>query len=290
VSDPAVNRVECLWPLAAQLGEGPVWDTRDSRLYFVDIKAPAVHAYDPASGGRWSWPMPTNIGWVLPDGEAPGQFIAGFRDGFARLRLAPEPHIDYIARPHPQMPFVRLNDAKRHASGRIYAGSMHDTDADKQAAGRLYRLDPDGSWEVLDDGYHICNGPALSADGQTLFHTDSHLGRVYAYPLHEDGSLGERRLWRQFGDDEGSPDGMTVDARGRLWIAQWGGWCVSCFDADGTRLASVRLPVSQVSSCAFDPDAPDRLYVTTARVGLSASQLAGEPLAGGLFLLDVGGL
>lgn len=277
---------QCLWDVGALLGEGPLWSPQARRLYFVDIKAPAVHALDMVSGERRSWPMPVDIGWLIPRLSGAG-FLAGFRDGFARMQLEPTVVIDYLGNPLAGQPGCRLNDAKADAQGNVWAGSMHDTEP-QQAVGQLFRISPDGQWQVMDSGYHICNGPALSPDGKTLYHTDSLLGRVYAYERLPDGQLGPRRLWRQFQADEGSPDGMTTDVEGCLWIAHWGGAGISRFSPQGERLKHIPLPVSQVTSCTFGGENLDRLFVTSARIGLSDAQLQQEPLAGGLFEIDPG--
>jgi sugar lactone lactonase YvrE len=267
------------WPIGASLGEGPVWVEAHRRLYFVDIKAPAVHALDPADGRRWCWPVPTTIGWLIPN-EDGSNFVAGFRDGFARLWLEPELRIEYIARPHLDLPSLRLNDAKRDRWGRIWAGSMNDADPGRPW-GRFYRLDPDGACSVVDSAYHICNGPTFSPDGRTLYHTDSWMGRIYAYDLDEHGCLGRRWLWRQFPPDEGLPDGMCTDEYGCLWIAHWGGSRVSRFGPDAQLLYSIGLPASQITSCTLVDG--QRLFVTSARTGLDNQALAQEPLAGAVF-------
>lgn len=270
------------WAFETQLGEGPVWVHAQQRLYFVDIKAPAIHALDPATGERWFWAMPRAICWLLPESDDGRSFVAGFSDGFARLLLEPEVRIEYIVRPHLDLPNLRLNDAKRDRWGRIWAGSMDNTDQSRPD-GRLYCLNPDDSWSIADCGYHICNGPTFSADGMTLFHTDSWLARVYAYDFDARGRLGRPRLWRQFSEEEGLPDGMCTDAESCLWIAHWGGSRVSRFAPDGTLLRRIDLPASQITSCTLVGQ--DRLFVTSARTGLSAAALEAEPLAGSVFEL-----
>ena len=270
------------WAFDACLGEGPVWVEEQRRLYFVDIKAPAVHALDPDDGQRWTWRMPSDIGWLLPNDDG-RSFVAGFRDGFAKLWLEPELRIEYIVRPHPDKPSLRLNDAKRDYLGRIWAGSLDDTDPSRPN-GRLYCLNPDGGCAVADSGYHICNGPTFSPDGRTLYHTDSWLRRVYAYELDSAGRLGKRRLWRQFAKDEGLPDGMCTDEHGCLWIAHWGGARVSRFAPDAQLMHSIALPASQITSCTL---VEGRLFVTSARTGLSKAGLAREPLAGAVFEISL---
>jgi xylono-1,5-lactonase len=279
------NRVRCLWPVGALLGEGPIVIEREQRVYFVDIKAPAVHALNLTDGERRTWAMPESICWLIPAQNGDG-FVAGFRHTFARLWLEPEVRIEIIGYPQLQYPENRLNDAKRDRHGHIFAGSMHETDHG-QAVGVLFRLDTNLSWREVDRGYHICNGPAFSPDGRTMYHNDSYLKRVYAYDLAEDGSLSNRRVWRQFAASEGSPDGMACAWDGSLYIALWGGWGIGHFSAQGDLLRRIALPVSQVSSCVFANAQQSQLIVTSAQLGLSPDQLAKEPLAGSLFEADL---
>lgn len=277
-----------LWPLAAELGEGPLWLPEQNRLYFVDIKGHALHALD-ADGARHSWPLPDLVCWVAARKDGDG-LVAGLRDGIVRLWLEPALRFEYLHRGF-AMHEARLNDAKTDPQGRIWAGSMSDTDANRPD-GQLFRLDADGTLHTVLNDYRICNGPAFSLDGKTMYHSDSMLGRTYAYDVAADGSLGPARLWRQFAGDEGSPDGMTVDSEGCLWIAQWGGARVCRYSADGALLATIRMPVSQPTSCVFGGPDLKTLYITSAHQHMSAERRAGEPLAGALFSvqLDVAGV
>jgi sugar lactone lactonase YvrE len=279
--------VRLLFDARATLGEGPLWSARDGRLYFVDIKASMLHALDLASLAHQSWPIPAMIGWVIE--RAQGGFVAGLQDGFALLELEPEFRLTRLANPHPHEPDMRLNDAKATANGQIFAGSMHNLHP-SLPHGRLYRLDPDHSWHVADVGYQICNGPCISRDGHTLYHTDTLKRTIYAYDLATDGQLSNRRIWKRFSEEEGFPDGMTVDSEGAIWVAHWGAGYVSRFAEDGTLLRRIQLPVSQVTSVTFAGEHLDRLIATSARDGLSPQQVEREPLAGALFELDAGGV
>ena len=81
--------------------------------------------------------------------------------------------------------------------------------------------------------------------------------------------------------------GMTIDTEGMLWIAHWDGWQVTRWDpGTGSLLASIPLPVARVTSCCFGGERLSDLYITTARTGLSADQLEGQPLAGSLFVVE----
>jgi sugar lactone lactonase YvrE len=174
--------------------------------------------------------------------------VAGFQNGFAYLRL-PEGDVERIGDPEPELPRSRFNDGKVDTQGRFWAGTM-DMDL-KEPVGWLYRLDGSGSWVRTDGGYPCTNGPAFSPDGTRMYHNDTLSGIVYAFDLSPDGELEGKRVFTQFGKDEGYPDGMTTDSEGFLWIAVWGGSKVCRFAPDGMLERTLELPVSQVTSCTF---------------------------------------
>jgi len=134
----------------------------------------------------------------------------------------------------------------------------------------------------------VTNGPAFSRDGGTMYHTDSARQTVYAFDLAEDASASNRRVHLQFGEGDGYPDGMTVDAEDCLWIAFWDGWCVRRFSPAGERLAELRVPAQRPTSCAFGGPDLDQLFITTASRDLTAEERAGQPCAGGLFMTSPG--
>jgi xylono-1,5-lactonase len=80
------------------------------------------------------------------------------------------------------------------------------------------------------------------------------------------------------------PDGMTVDAEDCLWIAFWDGWCVRRLTPAGQVIAELKVPVQRPTSCAFGGPGFDQLFITSARRGLTAEQLALQPSAGGLLM------
>lgn len=279
--------VSCVWSVGAELGEGPLWVAEQQRLYFVDIKAGKLHAFEPTSGRQRSWNVPGYICWIVARRDGDG-FMVGLRDAIARLWLEPEVRMDKLDLDIALAPDVRFNDAKVDRFGSIWAGSMHNLDYG-QAAGRLFRMGPELDVSIAEQGLHICNGPAFSLDGATMYHTDTYRGQVCAYPIDSHGRAGAARLWRQFDQAaEGGPDGMCTDAEGGLWIAQWGGARVCRYLPDGSLSATVHLPVSQPSSCTFGGPNLRTLYITSARQELTRAQLAREPLAGALFAVDTG--
>lgn len=262
-----------------RLGEGPLWSPRDNALYWVDILGCGLNRLDLAGGDVTRWTLAEPIGWVIE--RAPGEgFIAGLQSGFAELRLDPftvTPFHD----PEPDRPANRMNDAKADDAGRIWAGTMpFDCEG---ASGSLYRLDPDRRVTRVDTGYTIANGPALMPGSEHLFHTDSKLGHVYRYRIADDGSLHDRSIFLDFAESDGTPDGMTFDAEGGLWIALWGAGRIERYAPDASLDRSIALPAAQLTSCAFAGADLDRLFVTSAAEDDTAS-----PHAGALFEVDAG--
>lgn len=260
-----------------ELGEGPLWSARDDAVYWTDILAHRINRLSLATGAVESWQMPAYAGWVIE--RASGGLVAGVGREVAALD-ASGAIVDRIAALEPERTGNRVNDAKADAAGRIWAGSMPVT-ADRPS-GAFYRLDPDGAVTCVDDGYRIANGPAISADGRTILHTDSGLGIIYRFAVDAAGNLGPREPFIQFEPRWGKPDGMTFDAEGGLWVACWGGSCVMRFTPDGERDRIIELPASQISSCTFAGPGLDRMFVTSAAVDVQ------EPLGGALFEVDPG--
>ena len=278
----ADSTVECVADVHALLGEGPVWVAREQALYWVDIKGYAIFRVD-ESGSLKKWATPLRVCSLVP--RASGGFIGGTDRGIALIDQEIE-QFEIVENPEQHLPHNRFNDGKVDREGRFWAGTMDDLEAD--ATGTLYRVDPNLRWIVADTDYRITNGPAFSPDGRIMYHNDTVRQVTYAFDLGEDGQANNRRVFLQFGPGDGNPDGMTVDAEGCLWIAFWGGSCLRRFSPAGERIETVRLPVSQPSSCAFGGPDLDRLYVTSARVDLDESALRMQPNAGGLFMLIPG--
>ena len=278
------SSVRCVWAARASLGEGPLWSARDNAVYWVDIKGRFLHRYSLADESKKSWPMPERIGWVIERRDQLG-FVAGFKSGFAFLALDPV-KVTPIGNLDLAHSGNRLNDAKVDAQGRIWAGSMDDDEV--AATGNLFRLAADLKWQTLDTGYRISNGPAFSVGGSRVYHTDSALRRIYVFDFGRNGEISNKRVFVQIEHGHGYPDGMTVDAQDHLWVAHWGGSRVSRFRPNGSFDRSIALPASQITSCVFAGAKLERMFVTSAAIGLSETQLVAEPLAGSLFEVDPG--
>ena len=275
-------QARCVADVRALLGEGPVWVEAEQALYWLDIKGKKIFRLA-ETGEVTAWDTPMRVGSIAP--RRGGGFIAGTEHGFAEIALDAG-RFDIVHDPEPGLPSNRFNDGKTDRSGRFWAGTMDDEE--KAATGSLYRLDADRGCRTIDSGYKVTNGPAFAPDGSRMYHSDSALQRIYAFDLDEDGEAGERRLFASFSERDGYPDGMTVDSEGCLWVAFWDGWCIRRLSPEAEVIETIKVPVQRPTSCAFGGPGLDRLYVTSARIGLDADALAMQPCAGGLFLLHTG--
>lgn len=269
--------MQCIAAVGATLGEGPVWVAREQALYWVDIAESRLFRWSDDYGAT-SFKMPRQVCSLAP--RARGGFIGAGDEGF--LTLDDGLRVSWLGNPEPALKSNRFNDGKVDREGRFWAGTMDQTE--RAASGSLYRLDANLGWTEIDRGYRVTNGPAFSLDGQTMYHTDSALQRVYAFDLAPDGGVSNRRIFAQFGEGDGYPDGMTVDAEDCLWIAFWDGWCVRRLSPLGERLTELWVPVQRPTSCAFGGPFLDRLYITSASRDLTPEESVTQPLAGGLFM------
>ena len=282
-------RVEVVTECQATLGEGAIWSDRDQSLFWVDILEGQVHVFEPATQYARSYDVGQFVGTVVC--RRAGGLLLALHRGLALFDLASS-QLDVIHEQVSSSPHHRFNDGKCDPAGRLWVGTIAMDGSTGSSA--LYRLDPDRSVRCVCTGITNSNGIAWSHDQKTMYYIDTPTRQVCAFDYDiGSGDIFNRRVAFTIAAGLGYPDGMTIDAAGKLWIALWGGSCVSRWDPlSGELLATVRLPVTQVTSCAFGGPDLRELYVTTARLGLDESAIRNEPLAGSLFCaeLDVAGV
>ncbi len=278
------NAVELLVDAHALVGEGPLWDERLQVLYWVDILNSKVYVYDPATGENRGMDVGQHVGTVVLR-EAGGLMLA-VQQGFASFD--PESQdLSLIANPEAHVTGNRFNDGKCDPGGRFWAGTM--AYEDPKDSGGLYRLDTDLSVHTIFDGVGISNGIVWSLDHTTMYYIDTLRQNVRAYDYDNDtGDIANERVAVAVPDDAGMPDGMAIDADGMLWVAHYGGSRVCRWNPhSGALMEKIDLPVTQVTACAFGGANLDTLYITSAAQQLDAADLARQPLAGGLFAIQM---
>jgi sugar lactone lactonase YvrE len=155
--------------------------------------------------------------------------------------------------------------------------------------GALWRIDASGAAEKMDDGFHICNGLGWSPDDTRMYFTDSGKRKIWVYDYDiEAGRIRNRRLFAETTEETGVPDGLAVDSEGYVWSANWDGWSITRYAPDGQVDKIVSLPVPRPTSCAFGGPDMTTLYITTARIRLSASLLSEAPLSGSVLAVETG--
>jgi sugar lactone lactonase YvrE len=279
-------KVRCVLDAQAGLAEGPHWWAEKGVLLWVDIEASRVGFFDPVACSNRFLDVPSHVGAVVP--TTAGDLVAATAEGF--VRLDPQSGVvTPLSDPEPGRSEHRFNDGKCDPWGRFWAGTMaYDF---SPGAGSLWRLNNDFSCSLQWQQLTISNGLAWSLDRRFLYLIDSPTLTVMAFPLTSTGALVDHpAACITIPEDWAAvPDGMCIDAEGMLWIALFGGGCVTRWDPlRGCLLERLAFPCRQVTSCCFGGTNLDQLFVTTARREMDTAAIKAEPLAGGLFQADVG--
>jgi sugar lactone lactonase YvrE len=274
---------ECVLDVKASLGECPVWSADDQALYWVDINAPSLNRYDPATRANTVWPMPESIGCFAL--RARGGFVAALRGGFWAVDRNGRLERKMVDAPY-DTKHHRFNDGRVDPQGRLWAGSMNEK-RDANTA-HLYRLDSDSKLTGMIGDIMISNGLAFSPDGRTLYHADTPTRTVHAYDFDgATGAIANRRVFARFAGETDRPDGAAVDRDGCYWSAFYRGGKVVRISPAGALLAEYPLPALCPTMCAFGGPDLRTLYVTSARQMRDDAELARLPLSGGIFAMRV---
>jgi sugar lactone lactonase YvrE len=277
-----VTEVICVLDAKAELGECPVWSADEQALYWVDIHAPSMNRLDPATGEHRNWMMPGTIG-SFGLRESGGAVVA-LRDGFHLFDFETGT-ATFLAAPENPIPGTRFNDGKVAPDGRFFAGTMDEERLSRPIAA-LYRLDPDGAVHRVVDELIVSNGLAWSADGQTMFHSDSKGQVIWAYE-YRDGEIGQRRVVARPTESIGRPDGAAADVEGYYWSCGISAGALNRWAPDGRLDRSITLPCSNPTAPCFGGPDMKTIYVTSLRHGVRPEVLAEKPLSGGIFALQV---
>jgi sugar lactone lactonase YvrE len=277
VADQTTTEVTCVLDARAELGECPVWSVEEQALYWVDIRAPAMHRLDPVSGASRTWAMPSRIG-SFGLRESGGAVVA-LVDGFHVLDFATG-ELSFLVGPEP-VAGVRLNDGKVGPDGRFWAGTMDEEQLARPIAA-LYRLDPDHSLHRVVDGLIVSNGLAWTADGAVMFHSDSKGQVIWAYD-YDDGRISGRRVVARPTEEIGRPDGGAADVDGFYWSAGISAGVLNRWSPDGRLDRSIPLPCAHPTAPCFGGPDMRTIFVTSLRHDLPDDVLADKPLSGGIF-------
>jgi sugar lactone lactonase YvrE len=264
----------------SQWGEGPIW--WNDKLYYVDIEGHAVVELDSDSGHERTWNLGERVGTIVP--MLDNQWIYAGDSGIYAIDL-PSGQKKLLADPEVALRSTnRFNDGKCDPAGRFWVGSISLIKATGSA--NLYSLDTEGALSLQQAGLTNSNGICWSLDHRKLYHIDTPTKQicVHQYSI-ESGQIGKRELCidtAAYGFDS-SPDGMTIDSAGRLWVAFCHGACVACFDpnARDALVERIEIPCVETTACCFGGPDLDRLFVTTGQ-----HKTLHENAAGRVFVID----
>lgn len=254
-------RIEVLVDVKTTLGEGPLWDAEQERLYWIDSFDGRVFRSTVDGREVRAWDVPQKIGSMAVRKDGQGAIVS-LQRGFHALDFR-SGEVTPIHDPEPDQPSNRLNDGKVDKRGRFVAGSM-DTQ-EEGANGALYSLSTDFKVTKLDSRIVCSNGPCWSPDGRTFYFQDTWSGEIWAYDYDiETGAATNRRVFAKVDTSKGgAADGSTVDAEGFLWNALVYDGRLVRYAPDGSVDRIIDMPVKKVTSVMFGGPNLDILFVTS---------------------------
>lgn len=266
----------------SKLGEGVLWDAARGVVWFVDIKRHRLWHYDPATGSNAFAAAPDQIGWALP--AEGGLLLCGLRDGLHTFDPETQRFDKFMAVPG-EPSGNRLNDACTDPWGRVWFGSMDDTE--EARSGRFYLFDRGAIRPAGPSGITITNGPAVSGSGDRIYFTDTAGQKIMVADLNADG-VGEARPFVDTGAlfPDAYPDGPIVDAEDHVWTGLYLGAKVARFSPDGKLVATVALPARDVTKMALGGTDLKTAYVTTATKDMDEAAFEAFPAAGKLLSFE----
>ena len=277
-----MSRNLSITPIGLQVskwGEGPIfWE---DHLLYVDIEGHALIRLHLETAQEKVWEMGERIGTVVPR-HSGGFLCAGdsgifsFDPNTGEKKNLADPEGD-------KRPDNRFNDGKCDPSGRFWAGTI--STVKKTGDANLYMLDLEGNLFQRVNGVTNSNGICWNEEADTMYYIDTPTKEVWSYSFNNStGEIGEKQVLinTEEVDLAGSPDGMTIDGEGMLWIAMCHGGMVVRIDPHrGEIIDKVELPCLETTACAFGGSNLTRLFVTT---GIHKS--LEESNAGKVFAID----
>jgi sugar lactone lactonase YvrE len=287
-------QAELVFDSRALLGECPLWHPLEQVLYWVDISGKTINRFDPHNKTNQSWPTPTEPGCIAL--RQAGGLVAACRDGFYVFDTEAG-----IGRKIADAPYdtsnMRFNDGRCDEMGRFWAGAMYEPRTEAIAA--MFVLAKGlvrKAWGPESGlGVKVSNGLAFDHARGVVYQSDTPNHIAYRFPFDAvNGTVGERQIFftrdadKTKPDYAGRPDGAALDVDGNYWSAQYEGGRVECYSPSGERRQTVMVGAKRTTMVAFGGSDYKTMYITTAREGASAEELAHYPNAGGLFAVTLG--
>lgn len=282
-----ITGADVLYPSGCILGESPMWHNDRQSCFWVDIEGRMIYEYSLLGKTCTQYQLANRVS-LLVKGNAADELILGLQGGVGRYNLTGKTLSMITTELNADWQYYRCNDGGCDNIGRFWISTTELSH--EEHAGALYCVDRDAKVSEKLNKLSISNGMVWTADNKRLYHTDSVTGAVKSYFYDEHtADLEFERIAVQIPSEKGVPDGIALDAEGKLWIALWGGYGVGRFDVDsGEMIAFIDVPAPNVSSCAFVGAALDRMIITTAKKGMTENDLKEFPKSGHIFIVEPG--
>ena len=270
---------ELVWDCHCGTGETPTWDEEAGALYFCDIPAGRLHRFHPATEEKTSWQLPEVLGSFALCRS--GRILVAQKQKLMMFDTATETLEPFARIEEPDT--NRLNDGKVGPDGCFWVGTINEG-SDGLASGKLYRVTPAGDVEIKVEGLKNANGLAWTADGRTVYQSDTRGPWIDCWDFDpETGAITNRRRFADVPNEEGRPDGGALDVDGVYWSAGSGMGVINRFAPDGRLVEKIAMPVPNATMPCF---AGDRLFITSA-IPKDDEQRRKYPTGGGLFVMPV---
>jgi L-arabinonolactonase len=284
-----MDMVKCIVDCQNIIGESPTWSVEEQKLYWLDIEKLEFWRYDPETDATKVWKTPERAASFAF--REKGGFLVAFESclAFWNPETGKRTTLKAI---EPELATTRMNDGRCDRQGRFIIGGI-DESGKFDRISNVYRVDGDLSIHKIISNVAIANSICFSPDGRVMYFADSPTREIWAYDYDiQTGNISNKKVFANFSDQPGMPDGSIVDSEGYLWNAQWNGHRVVRYRPDGVVDRIISIPAMNITCLAFGGKDLDMLYVTTARYLMTPEQIKAEPLSGGLFAVraDVKGL
>lgn len=268
--------------IQSELGESPLWDYRSKKLYWIDIYGQKIFCHNPHNGQTDAIAMDQKIGCIALTTNS-NTLITAQKKGIYFTKITSGENT-LVASPEANLPNNRFNDGKVDTLGNLWAGTMDEVYNTKEVAS-LYKLSPNLNITLAQPKISCSNGLAWDLNNKKFYLIDTGIRKLLVFD-YRNGMIDNREELYTFEDKNGIPDGMTIDAEGKLWIALWNGNKVIRFDPIVKEtIGEIQLPVSKITSCTFGGKSFNDMYITTAKIGLNDEDLKNQPLAGSTFVI-----
>ena len=264
-----------------QLAEGPFWSQSEQALYWVDIPACQVWRWHQESNECQHWTLPKKVSAVFTTQS--DRLLVALADSVAYLDKATG-ELEYLCDLDTDIPGNRSNDAKCDPNGVLWLGTMDD--AEEIASGRLWKITAEGKKTLMLEGVGIANTLAWDESRGRFYFGDSMTRKVHAFPYPEFYDVRNQKAFFEVKEGIGA-DGSCIDAEGCIWNANWNGSRIVRYNPDGEVLQTIELPLSKPTSCVFGGPDGNTLFITSASVATSDSELVEKPLSGHVIAIDL---